>query len=134
MVRKGRRPNGNQAWRCPKYERAKARKADRKASRIAQKKRRKARIREFVNSHKTGPCSRCGGLFPAICLDFHHRDPAQKKFELTRASSHSRADIIAEIAKCDVICANCHRLEHETPLGRTHESDGGSTPLLGAGA
>jgi hypothetical protein len=56
-------------------------------------------------------CLQCGERHPA-CLDFHHRDPGDKLFEI--GSNHYRAAALlsAEIDKCDVLCANCHRKLH----------------------
>jgi hypothetical protein len=48
----------------------------------------------------------------AVCLDFHHRDPKSKVHEISNmVSSHrcSKAMILAEIDKCDLLCCNCHR-------------------------
>jgi hypothetical protein len=58
-------------------------------------------------------CRKCGEDHPA-CLDFHHRDPSTKLFNISRAvlSQMSKVKILAEIAKCDVLCANCHRKAH----------------------
>lgn len=58
-------------------------------------------------------CSRCGETHPAT-LDFHHRVPSDKKYNIS-AMAHrgiSQEKILAEIAKCDVLCANCHRILH----------------------
>jgi hypothetical protein len=57
-------------------------------------------------------CAKCGETDP-IVLDFHHRDPSQKKFQLigSLCYSRSRETILKEVAKCDVLCANCHRRE-----------------------
>lgn len=67
-------------------------------------------------------CKRCGEMHPAT-LDLHHRDPDEKNPRLKRknASSTRRtggyfwrdlsyADLAAELAKCDVLCSNCHRI------------------------
>jgi hypothetical protein len=44
-------------------------------------------------------------------LEFHHRVPSTKEFTLSRFNgSHSR--FLAEAEKCDLLCANCHRLRH----------------------
>jgi hypothetical protein len=57
-------------------------------------------------------CDRCGyGDHPAA-LDFHHRDPAEKEFQIGGNQNLAWTRVLAEIAKCDVICANCHRIEH----------------------
>lgn len=57
-------------------------------------------------------CVQCGEDDPVV-LDFHHRDPTQKRFQLTGSLcySRSRESLLKEIAKCDVLCANCHRKE-----------------------
>jgi predicted HNH restriction endonuclease len=44
-------------------------------------------------------------------LQFHHRDPSTKDFGLGHFSG-SLARLIAEAAKCDLVCANCHRVRH----------------------
>ena len=58
------------------------------------------------------PCADCGGRFAGHQMDFDHRDPTQKKFRLTSSSValKSKAALLHEAAKCDVVCANCHRL------------------------
>ena len=56
----------------------------------------------------------CDESHPA-CLDFHHRDPREKVMILSKVTNQrgwSIERILAEIAKCEVICANCHRKEH----------------------
>jgi hypothetical protein len=43
-------------------------------------------------------------------MDFDHRDPSIKAFNLTtsRAMLMKRERLQAEVAKCDIVCANCH--------------------------
>lgn len=70
-------------------------------------------IQSWFNEYKkTLKCEECGENHPA-CLDFHHLNPVDKKFSV---SSHhdrpSKQALIEEIAKCRVLCANCHRKEH----------------------
>jgi hypothetical protein len=65
-------------------------------------------------------CQQCGFSHPAA-LDFHHRDPKQKLFSVSVAATtagQSRESILAEIAKCDVLCANCHRILHWQDRGK----------------
>jgi hypothetical protein len=53
-------------------------------------------------------CKECGENRPQ-CLDFHHRDPKVKEFNLASKLKHlGKKRILAEIAKCDVLCKNCH--------------------------
>lgn len=64
-----------------------------------------------------GCCSKCGYNKNYAALEFHHRDPKTKDFQLDARSISNRAFKIslAEAAKCDLICANCHReLHHPT--------------------
>lgn len=63
-------------------------------------------IREYRASH---PCVDCGETDP-IVLDFDHRNPSEKVFCVTRGMArYSRETLMAELAKCDIRCANCHR-------------------------
>lgn len=70
--------------------------------------------RAFVEQSKCKPCERCGLSFPAVCMDLHHRDPSTKLFGVASGLiQHSYAELSAEIAKCAILCACCHRLIHE---------------------
>jgi hypothetical protein len=54
----------------------------------------------------------CGWNDPDLpeALEFDHRDPAMKSFGIAReAAKRSWQEIEAEITKCDVVCAICHR-------------------------
>jgi hypothetical protein len=57
-------------------------------------------------------CSRCPENDPR-CLDFHHRNHEEKSFCVGAGPNrrYSRERILEEIAKCDILCANCHRKE-----------------------
>lgn len=55
-------------------------------------------------------CADCGYAEHPHALDFDHRDPSTKSFGIGGAWSKSLARVAAEIAKCDVVCANCHRI------------------------
>lgn len=60
----------------------------------------------YLVSH---PCVDCGEADPVV-LDFDHRDPSLKRCEVGRLASRKPwADVLVEIAKCEVRCANCHR-------------------------
>jgi hypothetical protein len=57
------------------------------------------------------PCQDCGRRFPPCAMDFDHRDPLTKIQAVTRMIGRSGTGrILAEAAKCDIVCANCHRL------------------------
>jgi hypothetical protein len=60
-----------------------------------------------------GRCNHCKQTYPVAVLDFHHRDPKQKKFEISGAvNDKGYAELIQEARKCDLLCANCHRMLH----------------------
>ena len=52
-------------------------------------------------------------------FEFHHLDPKQKYFAIGESFnlSKSNEEIFLEIDKCDLLCANCHRLRHQKDLG-----------------
>lgn len=61
---------------------------------------------EYLTSH---PCVDCGET-DVVVLDFDHRDPAQKKRDVSKIAGRSPwPAVVKEIEKCDVRCANCHR-------------------------
>ena len=76
----------------------------------SQKKRRRDQKAELVASHG-GRCADCGYSGSVVVLEFHHRDAASKEFAIGTASV-SRERLWSEAAKCDLVCANCHRARH----------------------
>jgi hypothetical protein len=66
--------------------------------------------KEWLAQVKDKPCADCGGRFPTVCMEFDHRDPAEKSFGISESALRARASLEAEIAKCDVVCSNCHRI------------------------
>ena len=59
---------------------------------------------------RTVPCADCGERFPPCAMDFDHRDAADKHSGVTRMIGRAGlGTILAEAAKCDIVCANCHR-------------------------
>ena len=71
--------------------------------------------REKLNQIKLEKgCSRCGYNKHPAALHFDHRDHTQKTFNISQDPKRSWKSIEEEIAKCDVLCANCHSV-------RTHE-------------
>lgn len=65
---------------------------------------------EFIRAAKDRPCADCGGSHPYWAMDFDHIR-GTKLFNIanaTRAGKSLKA-IKAEIDKCEVVCALCHR-------------------------
>ena len=93
--------------RCLKW-----RKENKEKTKVYDKQRRE-RKRIWLQEIKTKLfCVVCGENHIA-CLDFHHRDPNEKEQSIGRMiRTHSKQRILDEIAKCDVLCSNCHRKHH----------------------
>ena len=88
-----------------------------RSQRISQVKQRKRQIREWMRELKEGmACVKCGlsGMENAWALEFHHKNHRDKDTIVSSLVSAGSAKkrILEEIAKCDVICSNCHRKEH----------------------
>jgi 5-methylcytosine-specific restriction endonuclease McrA len=75
----------------------------------------RARTRYLLEYFRAHPCSDCGETDPLV-LEFDHlRD---KRFEVTNQfASRNWQEILDEIAKCEVVCANCHRRRTARPAG-----------------
>jgi hypothetical protein len=75
---------------------------------------RNSAIRKWFRELKaTLHCKDCGENHPA-CLQFHHRRRSEKTGDMATLLSRnwSRQRILEEVAKCDVLCANCHAKLH----------------------
>lgn len=68
---------------------------------------------------QTLSCSVCGEN-RYWCLDFHHSDPSEKENTVSQmvTQNASRERILEEVAKCVVVCRNCHADIHH------HEKNG----------
>ena len=67
--------------------------------------------RRYVYDYlRNSSCKEYGESNPAA-LDFHHRNPKKKVKEIPKmiSSGYSLKSIRAEIAKCTILCSNCHR-------------------------
>lgn len=74
---------------------------------------RRANTLELVRRLKEQPCVDCGGLFHFAAMDFDHLDESTKIgsiASLARYSGWSYERLLSEVAKCDLVCANCHRV------------------------
>lgn len=64
----------------------------------------------WFNSLKDRPCDACGQKFHPVCMDWHHRDENAKAFNIASGFRFAKARILEETAKCDLLCACCHRM------------------------
>jgi hypothetical protein len=94
---------------------------------VVKAKTRKCKARNAVNAIKAErACCICGEGDPC-CLDFHHR--SDKKFSISDAVKHriGMQQLMTEIAKCSVVCANCHRKIHAGKLSLPEHPPSSST-------
>ncbi len=60
-----------------------------------------------------GSCEACGRKDHPAIFEFHHRDSKAKDFGLSESGiPHSWSKTVTELAKCVMLCANCHREVH----------------------
>jgi hypothetical protein len=71
--------------------------------------------RAIVTAAKDVPCADCGQRYPAVVMDFDHQRDKRYKVSRLAQTNHSVKALRAEMDKCEVVCANCHRI-------RTHGS------------
>lgn len=68
--------------------------------------------RQYIDQLKSeSACSVCGGRFESCQMDFHHLDPSEKVANIAQMISYKDERMLAEISKCVIMCALCHRLE-----------------------
>lgn len=84
-------------WRSKHAEQAKARQRQRKLMAI-----------EYLG----GKCSKCFNEYHPSIYEFHHRNPKEKESDPAQASQLTWEKFKLELDKCDLLCANCHRLTH----------------------
>lgn len=78
---------------------------------------------QFLRQLKSARCLDCGAGFPPVAMDFDHRKSETKRDNVSRIAAgpeFSMADLKAEISKCELVCANCHRIR---TWKTTHEKD-----------
>jgi hypothetical protein len=82
----------------------------RRELRVAQARERRADQIEWFRALKENrPCAECGGVFHHAAMHWDHQPGFEKLSEVSSMVHRtSRSRILAEIAKCELVCANCH--------------------------
>ena len=81
--------------------------------------------RAFLHEYKKGlSCIYCGITNP-LCIDFDHKNPEEKKFNISKAITGGMAMelIVEEIAKCQPVCRNCHGIKTIIQDNKLREHD-----------
>jgi hypothetical protein len=91
---------------------------------VRNNKRKKTQAAKFAEFKATLSCTKCGESHPAT-LDFHHvaYHPSNKKVHKLVGDGHWWKRIEEEIAKCIVLCANCHRIHHYEERQQNKKTD-----------
>lgn len=75
-------------------------------------------VRELIINTKSRPCADCDIQYPWFVMDLDHVR-GKKKFNLSQAAAkcYAISTVEAEIAKCEVVCSNCHRIRTYARMG-----------------
>lgn len=93
-------------------------------------------IRAVLRAAKNVPCADCGGRFPPEAMDFDHLPHKGKRFSLSNVQYATMASVVAEMERCEIVCANCHRIRtagrnRGRKPGRIAERPSNVLPLFG---
>lgn len=75
----------------------------------SQYKKRTDPIRKMLRELKSVPCLDCGVEYPFYVMQFDHVR-GEKKFGVATGPYRKLEDLMEEIEKCEVVCANCHAI------------------------
>lgn len=88
-----------------------------RATTAARSRKQAALLRAYVLEQKQRPCMDCGNTFIPFAMDFDHvRGRKVSNISMMVRSGGSLEKLKAEIAKCDLVCAVCHRVRTWTRL------------------
>lgn len=67
---------------------------------------------DFIRSYKEGkPCKDCGIVYPHYVMDFDHLPQFKKEIKIASfGKTYSIERLLKEFEKCEIVCANCHRV------------------------
>ena len=86
---------GKKQWRCSQCA-------------IEATQRRRKKVRRQLALERGGKCEQCGYDTNLAALQWHHRDPSTKEFNIAMFPTRSIENLRREADKCDLLCANCH--------------------------
>jgi hypothetical protein len=75
------------------------------------------KLKSWYKDLKSGPCTDCDGVFDPVCMHWDHKPGFERNGgttiqQLYRAGRKDQ--ILEEIQKCELVCANCHALRTKT--------------------
>jgi hypothetical protein len=85
----------------------------------ARQKARRHELRDWLNELKSSmKCEKCEETHIG-CLQFHHLGDKDVEVSVMVSNGFGKERILAEIAKCIVLCANCHAKHHWNDLNQS---------------
>ncbi len=108
---KEKRAAQNKAWRAANYERQ-------RALQDSYERKRKQQIAEY--KLELG-CAHCGYRGHPAALHFDHLPEHEKSFTISQKTKRKWSVLVAEMEKCQVLCANCHAIQTATRHTEKHE-------------
>ena len=70
-------------------------------------------IKKALIQYKGGKCVRCGYNKSIRALEFHHLDPTEKDFGISKNLCKNMQTLKNEVDKCILVCSNCHAEIHD---------------------
>lgn len=67
--------------------------------------------KKWAVNYKGGICMLCKKEFPYYVYDFHHVDRKNKLYSWNKMRLVSINKLKLELDKCELLCANCHRIK-----------------------
>lgn len=71
-------------------------------------------LREEVNQFKQSPCTDCKQTYPPYVMDWDHVRGVKRAGLAKLIGDGKRQAALDELAKCELVCANCHRIRTHT--------------------
>jgi hypothetical protein len=87
-------------------------------------------LKEKSVLYKGGKCVNCGYNKCYSAMEFHHKDPSQKDFQMSK-TTRSLISTLIELDKTILLCSNCHRELHSGLFNVEDLKDLGPTPEEG---
>ena len=105
-----RRGRGHQAWckSCRKSYDAAYFRAERSEVMATKRKRWKQLVDWHNKLKESKPCADCGQYFHHAAMGWDHLPGSDKHNDVSNLRRISRRAVLAEIEKCELVCANCH--------------------------
>lgn len=93
-----------------KKQAARYRKENRNSMAKRVEKRRRENAEHVFELKSKSPCTDCGVVYPPYVMDFDHIGPKKKNVSGMVNAAYRLDTLKKEIAQCEVVCANCHRI------------------------